>query len=401
MAKLFVGFATAVVSIATALGQVAGVNGQIWLAPGPAKAGTGRVNGNGAYTNPYVGDFDTVLSNAPSFTDIHLLPGTFWTVARNSYSLKAGQRLLGSGIDISIIRRDPKLSTNGCALIITFQDGVEVSDLTVDCNATNHEVGAFNGINLYGSHETIRRVKCINPSGDWDSKAEMFALGIGGLTTNYCSHNLISECHVAQVRGNYGNGIGIFGQQAMIESCLVEFPPMNNTQPPFFYAYGAGKSVGATISHNTATGGSIGFYTDSYWDTNLTIAGNMFIGARQGINISKSSTGVYGLNILNNTIELAPRTSRYAGCGIALWATNGLFNVNITGNLIHFQNDITYPLNRGLAALTISTNAATNVTNLKVIYNTVGTNMTVHAGTTKGVFIGNTDTRGNLIPVTP
>ncbi len=31
----------------------------------------------------------------------------------------------------------------------------------------------------------------------------------------------------------------------------------------------------------------------------------------------------------------------------------------------------------------------------------IGTNMTVHAGTTKGVFIGNTDTRGNLIPVTP
>ena len=67
-------------------------DGQIWIASGPRQAGTGTVAGTGTYGDPYVGDFDVILANSPAWSDMHMLPGVFYSKANGISGSAVGRR---------------------------------------------------------------------------------------------------------------------------------------------------------------------------------------------------------------------------------------------------------------------------------------------------------------------
>jgi hypothetical protein len=363
---------------------------QIWIAPGPTHAGSGTLTGGGTASNPFSGDFDLILSNAPDHAELRLLSGVFWTQATSN--LKEGQRLLGCGKDITIVRRDPAF--NGAVNLSTMANNVEVSDLTADCNATGSEPYAIAGVHTGGNHETVRRVKVINPSGSGATGSECFAIFINDLSANKAnkaySGNLVTECEVAQVKGDYVCGVALLSQ-GVVEKCRVELPPYTGTNGyPMFNAYQATESVNATFMNNLAIGGYISLYSDSFWETNLTIAYNQFLGASQGINITKASTGIDGVTVVGNVVELSPlATASSPGAAIRLWGGAGMKNATVSGNLL--RNPGQSPMDG------ITFRVYSNLANLKIIYNTLDTNLTITTGTPNCVFTGNTDTSGNLL----
>lgn len=380
-------------------------NSVIYVGPGPSGAGTGTLTGTGQLWNPYVGDLDLLVSNMPISTTAILLPGTFWTGP--GLVLNTGQRLVGFGQQITTVKRDnTKAFQTGVAVISSppTSQNVYVGHMTVDCNTTNGTSIAVNAVNLDGSFNLQEDIFAINASGSNANNHETFVLACGGNTTNYSTHNSIINCHVAQVNGDYGAGIFIFGEQGLVDNCLVELPPMINTQPPFLYCYGVSKSCNSTFANSTGTGGQLGFYTDSFGETNLTLFNMRFLDQRVGIDFAKASAGtvIYGLNLLNCTVALSP-FAFLSGAGITLTASNGLFNALLSQNLVHYDNDISFQTNYQVPALIIETNVAVN---LKVIYNTWGTNgfatnMPISTGTTNLIYTGNTTVSGTLLPNMP
>src|SRR5437899_9111307 len=107
--------------------------------------------------------FDSVMSSMPANCTIHLLGGTYMTKGSwNGFWIKTGQRILGSGIDITTI----KLTNSSSCFVLGDHDdhakGIEVSDLTLDANAQNNGTSiTFGGIAINGSRAAIRRVKVV------------------------------------------------------------------------------------------------------------------------------------------------------------------------------------------------------------------------------------------------
>ncbi len=176
--------------------------------------------------------FDDVMRSVPTYSVIHLGPGTFQTRGsapiyishptdyRQVYVgwvMQYGQRLLGSGIDVSVVQLVLPMDEINQTGAITHHaypvaDYSEVADLTVDCNAAGHTApyGTFpapvtcGGVTLGGSFIRIRRVRAINFCVQ--ATAECFPIGIGP--------------------GGIGSPPPIFN---VIEDCILEKPGENNT----------------------------------------------------------------------------------------------------------------------------------------------------------------------------
>jgi hypothetical protein len=135
--------------------------------------------------------FDKILRDLPSNTRVNLSPGVFQTRGYapqgvGSWQPKAGQKIVGSGMDVTTIQlvgaavADQHYHAIGMNLTpsgttpATPVDGFEVSDLTIDCNLDNQPLRgtgqytpvACGGVRVFGSHCRIHRVKAIN----WGSK---------------------------------------------------------------------------------------------------------------------------------------------------------------------------------------------------------------------------------------
>jgi hypothetical protein len=135
--------------------------------------------------------FDKVLRDLPANTRVNLGPGVFQTRGYalqgvNSWQPKAGQKLVGAGMDVTTIQLvgasvadqhyhaiGMNVSPNGTTPPTPI-DGFEISDLTVDCNIDNQPLRAESvytpvacgAVRIFGSHCKIRRVKAIN----WGTK---------------------------------------------------------------------------------------------------------------------------------------------------------------------------------------------------------------------------------------
>ena len=161
------GFCTAVPS-AYGIGDT----NEVWVSARTNALRTGTILGTGAITNPYYGDFDGIINSLSTNTTIHLLPGIHYTggyeSAGGDVNLKAGQRIIGAGIDTTIVRRyvpiHPDTGQN-LGEFYTSNDGVEISDLTVDASGSTTNYYKNDGIILIGNNCSVRRVKVIGCSG--------------------------------------------------------------------------------------------------------------------------------------------------------------------------------------------------------------------------------------------
>jgi hypothetical protein len=201
--------------------------------------------------------FDEVMRSAPVYSVIHLGPGVFetrggapiyvandpdWTLLYVGYALRAGQRLLGSGLGATTLRLAlPVDEINQTAAVTHFSnsldrnaDYAEVADLTVDCNAPGHAApyGIFpapvtcGAVGVRGSFLRLHRVRAIN----------------------YCTQGR-AECFGLLCASGWGQA-GTFN---VIEDCITELPGENNTHETTLIGsvgdpYGSARS--AIARHN-------------------------------------------------------------------------------------------------------------------------------------------------------
>lgn len=221
----------------------------IWIAKRPDNS-----QGSGTQQDPYSGNtqslFDAVMRDkvGPN-TCVHLGPGIFETAGyyegiSGSWELKPGMRIVGSGMDVTILKRvnnanqAKQFYAIGHSLTVTsptvqpnLVDGVEICELTIDCNFAGlaNASAAAGAIRMMGNNSRVVRVKAIR----WGAKsASVPGFVMLLLTGNTNSGNASSD--VAAV-----NNTGI-------QECLVTDPDSGSTARITALHVGAKESPGTT-----------------------------------------------------------------------------------------------------------------------------------------------------------
>lgn len=260
--------------------------------------------GSGSKSDPFdlstVAKFDAMMVGLPANYTVNLGPGTYLTngwsdyvTGGAGYTLKAGQRIIGAGMDNTIIKLNPSgpwfepgVYTNGTNIFVSYSDNVTISDLTCDANWSNlkkldgtawpvsSKVGS---IFLNGSHCSVSRVKAIHGYGNLAGGKEGFDILIGDAGAGAITDCLIEDCVVDSFLGDYGQGIGIApnqqayptGMGSIIRGCRVNAHLGTS-------AYVA-SGYGVILEGNTAMGCTRGFYMDTGNVEGLIIRGNLFM----------------------------------------------------------------------------------------------------------------------------
>src|SRR6266478_10023313 len=159
----------------------------------------------GTLSDPYDGStatkFDLVMTNMPASSTIHILAGTYQTQGylsgRSGWQAKSGQKILGSGMDATIIH----LTTNSPGGTEIIENGatatnIEVCDLTIDDSGSP----GTHGVTLFGTRHAIRRVKAVN--FNCSSGGQVFPMQINSGTSPTSEGNIIEECEVSGFTGS-------------------------------------------------------------------------------------------------------------------------------------------------------------------------------------------------------
>src|ERR1051326_863899 len=148
---------------------------EVWLLAGSASSRPG----SGTIDDPYIissaQDFDELLDLLAPYAKINLGPGVYLTQGHSQglttgWRPKSGQRIVGSGVDISVIRLAVSSPQAGA---IYFGVGIddskpisdfEMTDLTIDCqqSATAHSSIATGAVKAYGSHIFLQRIRAFD-----------------------------------------------------------------------------------------------------------------------------------------------------------------------------------------------------------------------------------------------
>ncbi len=351
---------------------------EVWISARTNALGTGVVLGSGTVMDPFRGDFDAIIASLDTNTTIHLLPGIHHATKT---LLKTNQKLLGAGMDVTVVRRDPQPAGEAQAetLIASRADGVEVSDLTIDSNATGTEPRKKNALSLTGNRCAARRVKAINNTGNVERDQECFPFYIGLPDS---ADNEISECEVSSVRGTYCTAFFLSGQ-GVVKFNRVFLPPFTN-RSAFYTGYQATGTRDSLFLGNTSEGGRCGFQTDTYSETNLTIADNCFRNVFAGVALSKfpgHGWCVDGVSVLNNVIEISTNVPACLGnwtYGVVIRNadTNGLEvyqRIAIVGNTLRYRDNAHIGTQAGTVGIVVSAAVPTNsnVFNVRILGNTM------------------------------
>lgn len=325
--------------------------------------------------------FDQIMSDPTKVgpnTCVHLGPGTvitsgYYEGAAGGWQFQAGMRLVGSGMDVTILRRVNNVAANinafaiGHALVKTtptvqanLVDFAEVSSLTVDCNygeLTNAGTAA-GGVRLMGSHSRVLRVKVVN----WGSKNSGQAnSAILMVAANTSSGNALSN--ILGVTNCGIQGCIAVRPAASTTGTTVAFqvgPPSENAmttagfarQPYIRDCYVDGGSstdvskIGVCMSwctegviqgnqiHNIYWGGPCQGLTTSMpaaGARDLTVRGNFYRNVAYGIAWYPLVAGeVQDLTVLSNSFELDVSTGSAFAIQAAWWDTTPLL---VTGVL--------------------------------------------------------------------
>ncbi len=357
---------------------------EVWLSAKTNALGSGRIWGSGSLADPFYGDFNAIINSLQTNTTIHLLPGVFHTKgfvwAHGDLALKANQRVIGAGIDVTIIRRDRRWHDDvgqNDGELWSRADGIEVSDLTIDASGSASDRYKNNAIGLYGSHCVVRRVKAINCSGNLARGQESFPFALGNQKGGSVG-NILSECRVSSVRGDYFSAV-ILNGQGIVEKSRVSFPTLTNRNQGLFHAYTVGWSENALFFANFCEGGSFGFYTDTGSLTNLTIMANIFKDVVGGVYIPKSpgkGYGVDGVSITDNRIEFsadAPLDEWNYGIFLANQEAAGKpwRRIRIAGNSIRYADNAANGSRGITAGISIRSTAPENILGIQISGNVV------------------------------
>ena len=252
---------------------------------------------------------------------VHLLAGTYQTYGTGAWNIQSGQKILGSGIDNTIV----KLVGGGCTMGVagnTIYSNIVVADLTVDAGYVGNGISR-DGIYLAGSFNTIRNVKVIN-FGATAGYAEAYGILISycpEMGTNNCEGNLVENCEIGQLLGTGGYD-GIFFQGGS-NNWVGGIIRNNHTSSTIRGSWMCNTLIeGNTINAAFALNGVAFFASDGL--TNIMVAHNVFENCENSIYI-EYATG-QNISFCYNTTTIS-----YGDWAIMLYNC-GLSDILIVGN---------------------------------------------------------------------
>jgi hypothetical protein len=316
---------------------------EFWMSTVPSTNSGGY--GAGTLEDPWDGStqarFDYVLKNLfPPNATLHLLAGTYSTLGsayQGDWNVQTGQRILGSGIDNTIVRLATNTPDNTWVFACRPAAGtnMEIADLTCDANYTSG-TNTVHGVALAGSKNAVRRVKVINLhyKSPHPQQSESWGIVIGShWSANQPSEgNVIEECEVSQIHGDGTSGIVMIGKPAGAPTYGV----VRNNRVLFNKRHQAIGISNCLLEGNYVEGAGVGVYVDTAdGQTNSIIANNTFKDVTFGV-----YSRVYRNNMIvaNNTITLSTNTSAQVGIFFQVESAEAVFtNMMIIGNTVDYD----------------------------------------------------------------
>ena len=291
----------------------------------------------GTLDNPLDGssqaNFDQNMNNLPPGATIHILAGLYHTegfCGGSSWIVKSGQKIIGSGIDHTILQLDGT-NTSGQVWCIRSVAGTNmvVSDLTCDANGTSGVV-YDEGIELTGSQCSVSRVKVIHCSS---TGSEVFGIGIessGAADNSY--RNVIEDCEVSHYLGGSGiTAIQLAGPLSGVVRYNHVYLP--STQYSSYFGVNMANVHDVIVEGNFVSGAECGIYCDSGGITNVLVAHNTLRDCNGGVCWGNVNTWVND-TIAFNDIEITNQSGETSAIYLEQGATGT--NINIIGNVVHY-----------------------------------------------------------------
>jgi hypothetical protein len=310
---------------------------------------TNTDSGNlGTLDNPYICNtqpaFDLTMNKLPENSTIHLLPGTYQTEGSSAWYVKSGQKLLGSGMDVTILQLVPGAPSGNCVICSHLGTNMAVSDLTADGNYTKGTY-TYHGVELFGTKLTESRVKAINLAY-FDPSVNSEAWGIGCNAFGWGSAiqsegNLIEDCEVSHFQGGLGisaiafDGTPTNSISGIMRGNRVYLP---TSMPTGYRAFNGAYAHDWLVEDNYVHGGSVGFYGDTGSYSNVVVENNLFENCYYGVELTGGNR--INLKFTSNTIFLNPGTNEFNHNDAFFFFTSSGFtytNITVSGNFVDFS----------------------------------------------------------------
>lgn len=313
---------------------------EVWFDPAgtaTTRAATGSdrdpLGGAGVAFDENMRELCAGKSGAPKYANlvIHLRAGVYQTSgwrynvqfdsSPTAWRLRSGQRLVGAGVDKSIVRRtNPENDLFYVIGSAAGETGVEVADLTVDANywsSGNPRISA-GGIN-FGNLARARGIKVVGTSGNTainGGDAEFYSLRMSGTTISgaldrTATGGLIENCEINNIKGGYISGLMPGAGQIMVQNNRIYLPHWTPESTDNGYSkksrcINMADTVNSIITGNFTSGGYSGIYSDTGIHTNILIGQNQFIDTIRGIEFMRNDASpVDSLLIVDNIIHLS------------------------------------------------------------------------------------------------
>ncbi|HXC36253.1 MAG TPA: hypothetical protein VNV43_10285 [Candidatus Acidoferrales bacterium] len=351
----------------------------------------------GTLANPFDGSdqakFDTVMSNMPPNCAIHILAGAYETWGQINWGVKTGQKIIGSGIDVTVLRFATNVPTVANGPTIIASDGspvtnVEVSDLTVDCNYAG-QTESYHGIGLDGTQNSVRRVKVENLGYYPDSNMETWGIDLVNSYLPYSAGNIIEECEVDPIAGGHNvtaisldAGVNTFISGAVRNNRVFLTPDPNGAQ----IAFNCSWATDCQVEDNYVDGADSGFATDTGGSTNMIFAHNIFKDVYAGFVFWAYHR--QNLTFAFNKISLCPTNSNFS-------AAFGFPDGTTHTNIMIIGNDVGWDGTPSRSAYALY---VTNIVGMTLADNSVDSNLNNYISASGLNMYNNYDLYGNTLP---
>jgi len=283
----------------------------------------------------------SVLTNA--CMTIHFMAGTF-EVPSSGLTPLDGWKLRGAGIDNTILQLIAGTPLNGGTAVVGGNNekttaGVEVSDLTIDCNMQN-ETGVSNNVYavfVQGSQTRISRVKAINWGAANNNEAYVLVAtpAIGSPTATNC---VIEDCIVTQPALTNDNTAGVTGiymtpnlRGGIIRNNFINNIQTGGTGPGFFRGIRGNNNVRDNYLYDLTGPQAAGIFENESGLRDVLIDGNVIDNVSQGISYMPGQPNT-NITIKNNVVRPSE-----GGTGISYDLQNSgavATNLLIDGNVV-------------------------------------------------------------------
>jgi hypothetical protein len=351
----------------------------------------------GTLENPFDGSdqakFDAVLSNMPPNCAIHILAGTYETWGSINWKVKPGQKIIGSGIDVTILQfsANTPVAQGGPGVIVNDGwpvENVEVSDLTVDCNYTGQKC-SHHGVIIDGTQNAVRRVKVKNLGYYPGYNTEAWGIALSNDHLPFSAGNIIEECEVDPLAGGHNvsaisldAGVNTFISGIMRDNRVFLSPDPNGAQ----IAFNCSWTTDCQVEDNYVDGADSGFVTDTGGSTNMLFAHNIFKHVYSGFAFWAYHR--QNLTFAFNKISLCP-TNSYMSTAFGFQDGTTHTNITIIGNDVGWD---------GTPSRTAYFLCITNVSGLTVADNSVDSSLHNYISASGLNMHNNYDLNGNVLP---